>query len=247
VAAAVAALTIFTTGRRSLVRSFAAGAFTGAALAIKYPAALVGGGPAWDLRRRLPHLAALFAGAGTVALIAFAVGGPDALKPLHNASKMVALSSPWHLVDRAMPHQRGLIQAGAILVMLGLVWVLLRGLPEGPQAVRFAAALVLAWLFATQYALPWYDGLGWAMLALLVASDVDWVLLAHTTAMSLAYLPARGAAVIGLPKNLLFLERTVRPDVIPVVLAVVLLALVLVCLRRPPGPTPPRGPAEPAP
>jgi hypothetical protein len=316
VAAAVAGLTLLTTGRASAGRMLAAGTLTGAAFSIKYPAALVGGGLVWESRRRVSYLVALFGGAGAVALAAFALGGFHAVRTVRGASKMVSLSSPWHLVDRAVPHQRTLIQAGVVVMMLGLLWVLLRGLPgrsamrspgrpapsdsarsgalglgraevsdtsgtsgpggaepaeggrserpepaeggrserpepsgsvgpvgfaasvgsggdgrSGDAAVRVAAALVLAWLFATQYSLPWYDGLGWAMLAMIVSSGVDWVLLAHTTVMSLAYLPARRADVIGMPHDLLFLEHTVRPDVVPIVLAGVVVALVVVCLR----------------
>jgi len=61
-----------------------------------------------------------------------------------------------------------------------------------------ALALVLAWLFAAPYVLPWYDGLGWAVLAMSALrawSRFEWMVLAHTTALSLAYLPARGPEV----------------------------------------------------
>lgn len=255
IAAAVAALTVFRSS--ALGRTLAAGALTGAAVAIKLPAALVGGGPAWVLRRRPASLVALFGGAGIVTLAAFAATGPTALSQLRRASKMVSLASPWHLVDAGLGlgRERGMIQIGSLLLMLALLGLLLRALPDalgGPEAVgedgravRIAAALVLSWLFAAQYALPWYDGLGWAALAMLVWSRLDWLMLAHTTVLSLGYLPARRSDVINLPEDLRWLERVVRPAVIPWLLIGILAVLVLVCLRSPRGSRP--APVRPVP
>jgi hypothetical protein len=252
IAAAVAALTVFRSS--SVGGTLAAGALTGVAVAIKLPAALVGGGPAWVLRRRPVHLVALFGAAGAVTLAGYAVAGSNAFGQVRKAAKMVSLSSPWHLVDATfgLAGHRGVIQAGSLLLMLGLLWLLSRALPRGlssdgdeAEAVRMAAALVLAWLFAAQYALPWYDALGWAALAMLPWSGLDWLLLARTTVLSLGYLPARRADVIHLPGSLRWLERDVRPNVIPWLLTAILAALVLVCLRRAYGgfPRPRRGAA----
>lgn len=251
-------------------RTFASGLLTGAGVAIKFPAALVGGGPAWVLihslwttrgREPLVRLAALFGGAGIVTLVAYALAGSHAFDQVRNASKSVSLASVWHLFagfggGLLFTVSRSTVQFAALVLLAVLVWLLIRALPYDPYSSkeisdsrRIAAALVLAWLFSALYILPWYDGLGWAVLALLAWSRFDWVLLAHTTALSLAYLPARRADVIGLPGNLRWLERTMRPEIMPWVLTGVLLALVWLCLtdRRPvPGPVPtPQGPAEP--
>jgi hypothetical protein len=85
-------------------------------------------------------------------------------------------------------------------------------------------AVVLAWLLAWPYVLPWYDGLGWALLALLPASRLDWLMLARTTALALGYLPARG---IVLPGGLRWLETVVRTALTPAVLLAVTVALVV--------------------
>ena len=52
-----------------------------------------------------------------------------------------------------------------------------------------------AWLAAWPYVLPWYDGLGWALLALLPWAPLpwaalDWLVLARTAALAFGYLPA---------------------------------------------------------
>lgn len=81
--------------------------------------------------------------------------------------------------------------------MTFLGWLLLRSRPvtaRPPAQQPWAAfALVLAWLMAWPYVLPWYDALGWALLAMLPASGADWLLLARTGVIAVAHLPARGA------------------------------------------------------
>ena len=130
------------------------------------------------------------------------------------------------------------------------------GQPEGSGAVRaehglaagseflppaLAPAVVFAigfaWLLAWPYVLPWYDGLGWALLALLPWSRLDWLLLARTTALAFGYLPARG---IALPAGLGWLRPVARNGITPVVLLAVIVALVVMLwpwrqavLRRP--------------
>jgi hypothetical protein len=255
IAPMVASLAVFTAARRAgLWRTLATGALVGAGMAIKLPAALVGGGPAWVVLRRAVRerravwgLVALFGGAGAVALVAFAAAGPHAFDQVRNASNMVSFATPWHLVDTLLGRggQRTIIKIGWLALMVVLVVLLARALPgerddEAGQSRRIAAALVLAWLFAAPYELPWYDGFGWAVIALLPWSRFDALLLAHTGALSLAYLPARDPKLIDLPDGLSWLFTAVRPVVIPSVLTGVLVALILAC-RRSGRPTPEPG------
>jgi hypothetical protein len=236
IAAAVGALVVFKSG--SLPRTLACGALVGAAAAIKLPAALVGGGPAWLLcrdlasrvgtRRKITTVLALGGAALGVAVAAYALAGAHAFDQVRRASRSVSLATPWHLVDVALGKgaQRPVIQAGSLLLMVVLIWLLARALPQGRlESHRIAAALVLAWLFATPYALPWYDALGWAVLALLPWSVFDRLLLARTVALSLAYLPARDPQVVRLPENMSWLFTVIRPTIIPWVLAATLIAL----------------------
>ena len=72
--------------------------------------------------------------------------------------------------------------------------------------------------------LPWYDGLGWALIALLPWSRLDWLLLARTSALAFGYLPAR---TIVMPAGLGWLRTVVRMGITPVALLAVIVALVV--------------------
>ncbi|OLT32323.1 hypothetical protein BJF79_36340, partial [Actinomadura sp. CNU-125] len=253
IAPMVAALAVFGGRAHGWGRALAAGALTGAGAAIKLPAALVGGGPAWSLLRdreaRL-RLVALFGGAGAVTAAAYALAGPHALDQINQASDMVSFATPWHLLDDALGRgtDRGLIKLGVLLLALVLFALLVRALPGDDDAehARVSTALVLAWLLAAPYELPWYDGFGWALLALLPWTRIDWIMLAHTTALTFAYLPARAPELTGMPDDLSWLFTIVRPTVVPWTLLAVLAALVFLCLRsdRPPATAaPPRASA----
>jgi hypothetical protein len=253
IAPMVAALAV-AGGRTGWARGLAVGALAGIGTAIKLPAALVAGGPAWALlretwtERRWRPIGALIALAGggvAVTALSYVLAGPHALDQVREASNMVSFATPWHLVDESLGRgsQRDVIKLGAMLLGLALFLLLFRALPKddlSPDAGataqdaenrRVAVAIVLAWLLAAPYALPWYDGFGWALLALLPWTRIDWILLAHTAALSLAYLPARAPARIRLPDDLEWLFTVVRPTVVPWTLLAILTALVASCLR----------------
>jgi hypothetical protein len=96
----------------------------------------------------------------------------------------------------------------------------------GGAAGLAAFAFVLAWLFAWPYLLPWYDALAWALLPLLPASRVDWMLLTRTAALAFGYLPAR-VADAALPGGLHWLQSVVRTGVTPAILTLVTVWLVV--------------------
>jgi hypothetical protein len=222
----------------------------GAGFAIKVTAALVGLGFAialvlalWGAWRRLvPLLAALAAGFAVVAGAAVAIGGSAMLKTTSQASDMVSIGSPWRVIRTALQHAAGhgvaadIVKYGAIALAVVLAVLLIRGLPRvlavGGEAepAWVPLALVLGWLFAWPYVLPWYDALGWALLALVPASDVDWLLLARTAALGFGYLPARTADVT-LPHGLSWLQPVFRHGVAPVVLTVATVWLVVLMWR----------------
>jgi hypothetical protein len=155
---------------------------------------------------------------------------------LSRESDMVSIGSPWRVI-RALIHltvsgtaATDIIRAGAVALAVVLAVLLIRGLRgPGPVAVF---AVVLAWLFAWPYVLPWYDALAWALLPLVVAGagELGWLLLVRTTALGLGYLPARQADA-ALPRGLSWLQPVIRHSSTPAVLAAVTVWLVVLMVR----------------
>ena len=98
--------------------------------------------------------------------------------------------------------------------------------------------MVVAWLFAAPYALPWYDGLAFALLAMASWPVLEGFMVARVTILSLGYLPAREALR---PEDLLWLKTLLRERVVPWSLLALTLALVWWAVsagaraRRPPA------------
>ncbi|MBV9444972.1 MAG: DUF2029 domain-containing protein [Streptosporangiaceae bacterium] len=229
------------------VRALLAGVLVGLGFGIKVTAALVGLAFVIGLwlklhanRQRLGALLASMAvGFVVTAGAAVAIGGSAMLKTTSRASDMVSIGSPWRVIRAGLQHAAGystasdIVKYGAIVLAVLLVILLVRGLPqvlgENPP-VYVPLAFFLGWLFAWPYVLPWYDALGWAVLALVPASNVDWLVLARTVALGFAYLPARTADVT-LPHGLHWIQPVFRNGVAPVVLAGVTVWLVVILLR----------------
>jgi hypothetical protein len=105
--------------------------------------------------------------------------------------------------------------------------------PVCDLAILCAAAFAVAWLFSWPYVLPWYDAFGWALLALLSWSQLDWLLLARTSALGFGYLSATGAAP---PAGLGWLQTVIREGLTPAVLLVCLILLMRAVLPARPDP-----------
>ncbi len=188
-------------------------------------------------------LGGLAAGFCVVAAAALIPWGTEMFVPAARAGSFTSIGSPWRVFRSGIRLLTGenaaedLVRAGALLLGIALVSLLIRYLPGRSLPDRYspgldrdqllvagAFAVVFAWLLAWPYVLPWYDGLGWALLALLPASRFDWLMLARTAALAIGYLPARG---IPLPAGLGWLETVVRTAVTPAaLLTVVVLAVI---------------------
>ena len=236
----------------TVTRSLLAGLLVGLGFSVKVTAALVGLGIAaaitltlWRQRRRLlPLLAALAAGFAVPAGVALALGGSPMLRDTSQASDMVSIGSPWRVIRSGLhslagPHPAtDIVRAGAVLLAIILVIitavVLARGVAgSGPEVQRLPLALVLGWLFAWPYVLPWYDALGWAFIALVPATQLDWLLLIRTSVLGFAYLPARTYGV-RMPPGLAWLQPVFRNGVAPIVLAAEVVWLVMLMSWRSP-------------
>ena len=253
------------TGGVGVAQAAAAGVLVGLGFAVKVTVALVGLGLAIGFvlrlrgqRRRLAGLlAALGAGFVVTAGAAVALGGSAMLKQSSRASDMVSIGSPWRvirtivqLVVRGAP-ATDIVKFGAIALAVLLAVLIIRGLPgilpgrdldtgeeggPGYAAAGAAFALVLAWLFAWPYVLPWYDALGWALLPLIpmvsvpVVDGICWALLARTAALGFGYLPAR-ATDVTMPPGLTWLQPVIRHGVTPAVLTAATVWLVVLMVR----------------
>jgi hypothetical protein len=211
-------------------------------------------------RRLAGSLAAFGAGFAVTAGVAVALGGSAMLQQSSRASDMVSIGSPWRairtiiqLVVKGAP-ATDIVKFGAIALAAVLAVLIIRGLPgilpgrdpdtgdpgdpggPGYAAAGVAFALVLAWLFAWPYVLPWYDALGWALLPLIpmvsvpVVDGIGWLLIARTAALGFGYLPAR-ATDVTIPPGLTWLQPVIRHGVTPAVLAAATVWLVVLMVR----------------
>jgi Dolichyl-phosphate-mannose-protein mannosyltransferase len=238
-------------GEPTIPRALLAGLLVGLGFSVKVTAALVGLGIAvavtialWRQRRRLLRLlTALAVGFAVPAGVSLALGGSAMLKDTSQASDMVSIGSPWRLIRSGLEHLTGyhaatdIVKIGAIALAVILVIitavVLAHGLPTSTTPAWLPLALVLGWLFAWPYVLPWYDALGWAFLALVPATQVDWLLLIRTSVLGFAYLPARTYGV-HMPAGLNWLQPVIRNGIAPVVLAGTVVWLILMMPWRSP-------------
>jgi hypothetical protein len=260
----VAAVAVMSSARSepSAARATLAGVLVGLGFAVKVTIALVGLGLALAVvlragrgwRRRagqlFPALAGLAAGFAVTAGTAVAIGGSAMVRQSSQASDMVSIGSPWRVIRTVIqlavtgPAATDIVKAGAVALAVLLAVLLVRGLPPRGGYAAVTCALVLAWLFAWPYVLPWYDAFGWALLALVplvsggAAEALCWLLLARTAALGFGYLPARQAGVT-LPAGLGWLQPVIRHGVTPAVLAVATAWLVSLMVR-PPRPAPAR-------
>jgi len=200
-----------------------------------------------DRSRWLPFAvvtSGLLTGFVVTAAASFVPWGFGVLGPALRAGSYVSIGSPWRPVRSAlhlaMPEAAAddLVRVGAVVLAVALLGLFARPLValarrrDRTQTLALVAAsvfaVVFAWLVAWTYVLPWYDSLAWALLALLPWlpapwAALDWLVLARTTVLALAYLPARG---ITLPPGLDWTRTVIRTGVTPLLLLALTIVLV---------------------
>lgn len=150
------------------------GVLIGLACGVKITGALIGLGLAWPLLRR--HEWVRTTRIAVVSLVTLALEysyyGLDSLKPLLNASKLVALPSPWRLLQ--IPAEvLGVSQSTtetAIsflwpIAMLVVAWFIYRRISsDQPREVVAPFALTYAWILVAPWVLAWYTAIAWVAL-----------------------------------------------------------------------------------
>jgi len=240
VLAAALALAALVAGVR---RPLLAGLLLGAATGTKLPYALTAVGLLEGLRR-VPRPVAVRAvllglvGALTVLVPAHLAAGPHVFDQLRTASGFTSIASPW----RALVNLADLLAGGAlrpvvtaIALILGLALgvlvlrrLLLPASAAGLTAPLVTVALGAGWVLTAPYALPWYVAIAWAPLALVPATFLDRALLAQLTVLTVAYVPG---LVTGLSPGVETVTLGLRRYGAPVLLAAVVVAVVLRCVR----------------
>jgi hypothetical protein len=224
------------------LRGVMAGTLLGMGFAVKPTMLLAAAGLVIGVRRQRRVVAGLALAFGVVAMADLLLIGRAGVAQTVRASGLVSAGSPWRVVRTVLSQfmsegaASGMVRWCAVTLAVLLAVGLLRtrvygprtGLLPGPRdtypAVGCAFALVLAWLMAWPYLLPWYDALAWALLSLLPASGIDWLLVARTTVLAFGYLPAR-ATGITIPGGLGWMEPVLRSVVTPAVLAGLIVVL----------------------
>lgn len=206
--------------RQPLARGFAAGL----AVAVKATAGWAALGLVLG-RPRTGRLRRVFV-TSLVVVIAYAFSSAHVFDQSRHASRYVSAGTPWRWVASALElvfsHSaaRALVALAAIATAIGLALLLTVAFSHWPvsgtpaRAARSALIPALAWTLVAPYQLPWYDATVWALLAVSVAMTLDWVLLAHTFVLTVAYLPGRVVALGDVPHGL---QVAARSGVAPVV------------------------------
>ncbi|HBW20519.1 MAG TPA: hypothetical protein DEH11_16670 [Actinobacteria bacterium] len=150
------------------------GVLIGLACGVKINAALIGIGLAWPLLRRHEWMRTAritVVSLVTVALV-YAYYGLGALKPLLNASKLVALPSPWRLFQVAAetaglsPATVGtLISCLWPIAMIVVAWFIYQRISsDQPREVVAPFALTFSWILVAPWVFPWYTAIAWVAL-----------------------------------------------------------------------------------
>ena len=194
-AAALAATALFAVRKSAALHTFGGGVLLVLAIGVKATYALFGAGMAWAVRRSPRALFALAAGSAAVLVPTYLLGGRRVIE----ATTFGLVSGEhtnllWYEFAKYTGH-RGAIawtNVAGLLACGALALVLLWRLPPGPPGfpgVRVTLALALALLIASPYQQGWYDAMIFPLLAVTVASRLDWVIAAHTITLSFISVP----------------------------------------------------------
>ena len=194
-AAALGGTALFALRRTNWCQTLVAGGLLVLAAAVKASYALYAVGLAWAVRRPPRSLACLALGASAVFIPSYILFGRAGISA--TTFGLVGGEQPnllWHDAAGILGLQHSII----LINILGLVGcailavVLLWRMPPGPSdvpAVRPTLALALALLIVSPYQQGWYDTMIFPLIAVMAASKLDWITIAHTTVLGIASVP----------------------------------------------------------
>jgi hypothetical protein len=181
---------------RSAMRDVAAGIALGITLGVKIDAGLVGLAVAWPLvrggqwRRLTTVGVSCVVSAGGV----YATYGVHVLAPLSAASKLVSIPSIWDvpwMVGRGFGAASvvcGVISVLWPVAFLGAVWVFGRRRYVGVfDCARYTVLIVIAWVIAAPWVMPWYCAPGWVALSQLPRNPLTRWLAGLTVFLGMAH------------------------------------------------------------
>ncbi|MDQ1680656.1 MAG: alpha,6-mannosyltransferase [Frankiaceae bacterium] len=212
------------TVRRSAV---VAGVLVGLAVDVKFSIGIIALAFVPLLWRQWWRLGGFVAAGGVAVVPVYAAAGPHVFDQARAASSFVSHANVWQPVALLLDQfgvPRGAVTTVAGLAAAALAVVLLRRwlgrldatADTTTRAATAVAAVLAGYLLLTAYVLPWYDAPLWAMLALLPASRMDRLLLAHTSLLGVAYLPGNVAVPRATPVRVgqFIVQRIVAPPVL---------------------------------
>ena len=174
-----------------------AGVVLGLTLGVKIDAGLVALALAWPmLRDRQWSRLAVMSGSCAVTLtVIYADYGLHALRPLSSASKLISVPSAWDIMSVLGNATIGAATTSAAICVLwplllaAFVWLLGRttGITSREPAGGLIALIVIAWMCAAPWAMPWYSAPGWVALARSRRTALTAILVAQTALLAMVH------------------------------------------------------------
>jgi hypothetical protein len=177
----------------SVLAAVAAGALVGVATDLLLYYIILGAALIWALRRSAAAMLAGGVSLGAVVLGPYvALGSPSIHALLSRGNKATAYNF-YQLFSRPLRHElppslEVLVMIACVLLALLLLVRLPDAVPDLP-AIQPALAVGAAFLLLWFYALPWYDAMIIPMMALYVASRLDYLVIVQLAAAAFAMMP----------------------------------------------------------
>lgn len=180
----------------SPVRTALAGVVLGLTIGVKADAGLIALALAWPMLRdrHWRRVAAMSLGCVVTSVGVYAVYGFHALRPLSSASKLISVPSTWDLLSALGKATVGADTTSTAISVLwpvllaALAWLLVRMTRfTSREPAGHAGLIVIAWMYAAPWAMPWYSAPGWAALAQARRSALTALLVAQTALLAMVH------------------------------------------------------------